>query len=77
MYNCWDTLSEHRYNIAYRVSSEDFSKPRGREIGASSFQIALKFGGRLACQISKLYEHFNLRSRAFETLRDFMMRHLK
>ena len=31
---------------------------------------------RRACQISKRYEHFNTRSRAFETLRDLTIRHL-
>ena len=58
----------------------DLVKTRSREIQVETFPIALKFDRHLgssdACQISERHDHYNIRSRGFETSRDLGVRRL-
>ena len=75
--NALERIALSIFNIASDVFSQSF-------IGARSVVSQLPWNlqeprqhcYRGACQISKLYEHFNTRSRAFEALRDLTIKRL-
>ena len=60
-----------------RASPQDLVKSRYREIRVSAFPIALKIDSHLgsnATEISEWYDHYNIRSRSFETSQDLTVR---